>query len=145
MVDVSAKVDSIRQATARTSILISDDCTLQLTEDSTSEIIRTARIAGIQAAKQTAHLIPMCHQINLKSVTVDIALDRGQSAFHVLVTSKASDVTGVEMEAMVGASVAGLTIYDMVKAVDPAAVILRTEVLEKSGGKTGHWQRPESN
>jgi cyclic pyranopterin phosphate synthase len=102
-------------------------------------VLGTARIAGIMAAKQTSSLIPLCHPLPLTSITVDItgSADR----LTVVATVATTAVTGVEMEALTGASVAALTLYDMIKAVDKLAVITDIQVLEKQGGKSGDWKR----
>ena len=104
------------------------------------EAIGTARIAGIMAAKQTSNLIPLCHPLPLSSITVDITGDLDR--LHVVVTVAATAVTGVEMEALTAASVAALTLYDMIKGVDKLATITDIRVVEKSGGRSGDWSRP---
>jgi hypothetical protein len=101
--------------------------------------LATARIAGIMAAKHTPDLIPLCHQIALSSVAVDLALDG--DAVLITATARTTDRTGVEMEALTAAAVCGLTLHDMVKAVDPAAAITDLRVERKTGGKTGTWTR----
>ena len=104
------------------------------------DALAVARIAGIQGAKRTPDLIPLCHPIGLHSVSVDLAVaDHG-----VLIscTARTADRTGVEMEALTAVTVAALALIDMIKAVDPAAVITDVRVEEKTGGKTGSWQRP---
>lgn len=141
MVDVSGKRVTDRRATAQAVLVTRTDVVdAVLTGDlPKGEAIGTARIAGIMAAKQTATLIPLCHPLPLSSITVDItgAGDR----LSVVATVATSAVTGVEMEALTAASVAALTLYDMVKAVDHAAVITDIQVLEKHGGKSGDWSR----
>jgi cyclic pyranopterin monophosphate synthase len=103
------------------------------------EAIGTARIAGILAAKQTSTLIPLCHPLPLTSITVDIT--GSADALTVIATVATTSQTGVEMEALTAASVAALTLFDMIKAVDKRAVIGEIKVLEKSGGKSGDWIR----
>ncbi|GBE68052.1 cyclic pyranopterin monophosphate synthase accessory protein 2 [Mycobacterium sp. MFM001] len=103
------------------------------------DALATARVAGILAAKRTSDLIPLCHQLALTGVDVDFTV--GESAIDITATVRSTDRTGVEMEALTAVSVAGLTLYDMVKAVDPAARIDDIRVLRKDGGKTGTWVR----
>jgi cyclic pyranopterin phosphate synthase len=103
------------------------------------DALATARVAGILAAKRTSDLIPLCHQLALTGV--DVAFSVGESAIEITATVRSTDRTGVEMEALTAVSVAGLTLYDMVKAVDPAARIDDIRVLRKEGGKTGTWTR----
>jgi cyclic pyranopterin phosphate synthase len=127
MVDVSAKEVSARTATASGFVRL-------------SAALAVARIAGIQAAKRTPDLVPLCHPIAIHGVTVDLAVrDAGVS---IEAQVRTADRTGVEMEALTCVSVAALALIDMVKAVDPAAVITDIRVEEKTGGKTGHWRRP---
>ena len=99
-----------------------------------------ARIAAIMASKRTADLIPLCHPITLTRVAVEFALDEAASSVSIAVTAECSGQTGVEMEALTAASVGLLTIYDMCKAVDRGMVISAVQLLEKEGGKSGHWQ-----
>ncbi|ORV10898.1 cyclic pyranopterin monophosphate synthase accessory protein [Mycobacterium celatum] len=103
------------------------------------DALATARIAGILAAKRTSDLVPLCHQLALTGVDVDFTV--GESTVDITATVRSTDRTGVEMEALTAVSVAGLTLYDMVKAVDPAARIDDIRVLRKDGGKTGTWTR----
>ena len=135
MVDVSAKEVSARTATARGRVVVSAEV-LALLRDGTlpkGDALAVARIAGIMAAKRTPDLVPLCHPIALHGVTVDLTVE---------VTTRTADRTGVEMEALTSVVVAGLALVDMVKAVDPAAVITDVCVVEKTGGKTGVWRRP---
>ena len=104
------------------------------------DALATARIAGIMAAKRTPDLVPLCHPIALSGVVVDLELD-GEEV-HIRATVRTTDRTGVEMEALTAVAVAGLTLHDMVKAVDPAAVLDAVRVESKEGGKTGTWTRP---
>jgi len=101
------------------------------------DALATARIAGIMAAKRTPELVPLCHPIALSAVIVELAV--GERTVAVTATVRTTDRTGVEMEALTAVAVAGLTLHDMVKAVDPAAVMDGVRVLTKDGGKTGHW------
>ena len=141
MVDVSGKDVTARSATATGTVQLSAEAVaaLRAGEVPKGDALAVARIAGIQGAKRTPDLIPLCHPIGLHSVTVDLVVaDQG-----VLITSTArtADRTGVEMEALTAVSVAALALIDMIKAVDPAAVITDVRVEEKTGGKTGSWHR----
>ena len=141
MVDVSGKDVTARSATATGTVQLSAEAVaaLRAGEVPKGDALAVARIAGIQGAKRTPDLIPLCHPIGLHSVTVDLVVaDHG-----VLITSTArtADRTGVEMEALTAVSVAALALIDMIKAVDPAAVIKDVRVEEKTGGKTGSWHR----
>ncbi|MDI3315402.1 MAG: cyclic pyranopterin monophosphate synthase MoaC [Mycobacterium sp.] len=104
------------------------------------DALATARVAGIVAAKRTSELIPLCHQLALTGVDVDFTV--GETDIEITATVRGTDRTGVEMEALTAVSVAGLTLYDMVKAVDPAARIDDVRVLRKEGGRSGTWVRP---
>jgi cyclic pyranopterin monophosphate synthase len=142
MVDVSGKNVTARSATATGKVRLSAEAVaaLRAGEVPKGDALAVARIAGIQGAKRTPDLIPLCHPIGLHSVTVELEVaDDG-----VLITSTArtADRTGVEMEALTAVSVAALALIDMIKAVDPAAVITDVRVEEKTGGKTGSWHRP---
>lgn len=103
------------------------------------EITRTARLAGIMAAKRTSDLVPLCHQVALAGVDLTIEFDGGERVFAIAATTRTESVTGVEMEAFCAASVAGITVYDMIKAVDPGATVGPFRLTEKLGGKTGRW------
>lgn len=140
MVDVGEKAVTLRRATARAMVRMSAEALSALASGATpkGDVLAAARIAGIQAAKQTPQLIPLCHAVQLTRVTVEIALE--SSAAVIDATAEARDRTGVEMEAMVAASVAALTIYDMMKAVD-RAMSFDVVLLEKSGGRSGHFVR----
>ena len=104
------------------------------------DVLGTARLAGMMAAKRASDLIPLCHPLALTDVDLDLRLAAG--GVRILATARAVDRTGVEMEAMVGAAVAALTVYDMVKGHDRSAEVLGVRLLEKSGGKSGAWRRP---
>lgn len=141
MVDVSAKEVSVRSATASGFVLLSAECVALLREGNVpkGDALAVARIAGIQAAKRTPDLVPLCHPITIHGVAVGLAVrDAGVA---ITATVRTADRTGVEMEALTCVSVAALTLIDMVKAVDPAAVITDVRVEEKLGGKTGVWRR----
>lgn len=142
MVDVSGKEVSARKAVASGKVLVSPAVIEALRGDGVpkGDALAVARIAGIQGAKRTPDLVPLCHPISISGVTVDLAVE--DSCVLITATVKTTDRTGVEMEALTAVSVAGLALVDMVKALDPAAVISDVKVLTKDGGKTGHWERP---
>ncbi len=139
MVDVSAKQDSVRIAVAESLVVLNPDIlkALHQGEIPKGDVLATARIAGIQAAKKCAELIPLCHPLPLSKVTVDLQIEPDQ--VRIQATCKTTGKTGVEMEALTAASVAALTIYDMCKALDKGIEISRTRLLKKSGGKSGDW------
>jgi cyclic pyranopterin monophosphate synthase len=144
MVDVSAKGVTARTATARGFVRLSAGCVaaLRAGEVPKGDALAVARIAGIQGAKRTPDLIPLCHPIALHGVTVDLTVvDQG---VEIVAVARTADRTGVEMEALTSVSVAALALVDMVKAVDPAAVIGDIRVEEKTGGKSGVWRRADS-
>lgn len=139
MVDVSHKESSTRSAKATAKILMKNT-TLQKIKDNDfkkGDVLSVARIAGIMAAKQTHHLIPMCHSLNLSKVSVDFEFI--ENGVQITTFAKLNAQTGVEMEALTAASIAALTIYDMCKAVDRFMQITDVQLLEKQGGKSGHW------
>lgn len=141
MVDVGDKPDTVREARAEARVRMSEH-TLSLIETGghkKGDVIAVARIAGIQAAKQCASLIPMCHPLMLSGIDVDITLDKPGSRVHIITACRLKGATGVEMEALSAASVAALTIYDMCKAVDRGMVIEGVRLLHKSGGRSGEW------
>ena len=142
MVDVSGKNVSARSARATGRVLLSAPAVAALREGRMpkGDALAVARIAGIQGAKRTPDLIPLCHPIGLHSVTVD--LEVRDDGVRIAATTRTADRTGVEMEALTAVTVAALALIDMVKAVDPAAVISDVRVEEKTGGKTGRWDRP---
>jgi cyclic pyranopterin monophosphate synthase len=142
MVDVSAKPETERIARARGRIRMqAETLALIRTGDARKgDVLGIARIAAIQAAKRTGELIPLCHPIPLTRVAVEFSLDEAASAIDCEVVAQTVGRTGVEMEAMTAASVALLTIYDMCKAVDRGMVIEEVRLLEKAGGKSGHWR-----
>ena len=141
MVDVAAKPESLRQALATGSIHMRPE-TLALIRQGQArkgDVIGIARIAAIQAAKRTAELIPLCHPLPLTRVAVAFTLDVPASAVHISVQAETVGRTGVEMEALTAVQVGLLTIYDMCKAADRGMVIGGVRLLEKRGGKSGHW------
>jgi cyclic pyranopterin phosphate synthase len=142
MVDVSGKDVSVREAVASGRVLVSAQVVGLLRNGGLpkGDALAVARIAGIQAAKRTPDLVPLCHPIAIHGVAVDLVVEDDGVA--ITATVRTADRTGVEMEALTCVSVAGLALVDMVKAVDPAAVITDVRVEKKSGGKTGLWQRP---
>ena len=141
MVDVAAKGETHRIARAAGTIRMAP-ATLALIaagEAKKGDVIGIARIAAIQAAKRTAELIPLCHPLPLTRVAVDFTLDEAASAVHCEVTAETVGRTGVEMEALTAVQVGLLTIYDMCKAADRGMVMTDVRLLEKQGGKSGHW------
>jgi cyclic pyranopterin phosphate synthase len=140
MVDVGHKDVTHRKATARASVQLAPTTVAALRRGDTpkGDVLATARIAGISAAKRTPELIPLCHTIALTKVTVTLTITR--QGVTIDATAEARDRTGVEMEAMVAASVAALTLYDMLKAVD-RGITYEVALVEKAGGKTGTWTR----
>jgi cyclic pyranopterin phosphate synthase len=142
MVDVSAKDVTVREARASGRVLLSADAitALRAGQVPKGDALAVARIAGIQAAKRTPDLVPLCHPIAIHAVTVDLQV--GDGAVEIAATVRTADRTGVEMEALTSVTVAALALIDMVKAIDPAAVITDVRVDEKTGGKTGPWRRP---
>ena len=142
MVDVSAKDVTDRIAVASGRVLVSAEVVSLLRGDGVpkGDALGVARVAGIMAAKRTPDLVPLCHPLAISGVTVDLeVLD---DAVAITATVRTTDRTGVEMEALTAVSVAALTVVDMVKAVDKAAVITDVRIESKSGGKSGTWQRP---
>jgi len=141
MVDVGAKAETARIARAAGSIFM-QPATLALISSGSAkkgDVLGIARIAAIQASKRTGDLIPLCHPIALTRVAVEFTVDEAQCAVHCAVTAECHGRTGVEMEALTAASVGLLTIYDMTKAVDRGMRIDNIRLLEKAGGKSGHW------
>jgi len=142
MVDVSAKSETERVARAGGSIVMTAEALRAVRDNQIAkgDVLATARIAGIMAAKKTADLIPLCHPLPLASVTLTLTLDEPACVVRVVAEARTVARTGVEMEAMTAASVALLTIYDMVKAMDKGMRIESVRLLEKRGGKSGLWQ-----
>ena len=142
MVDVGAKEVTQRRAVARARVTMQEE-TAQALADGTvakGDVLAVARVAGIQAAKRTSELIPLCHPLMLSSVQVD--LTPGPSWVDIEATAETVDRTGVEMEALTACSVAALTVYDMCKARDRAMQVEALGLVEKSGGRSGDWHRP---
>jgi cyclic pyranopterin phosphate synthase len=139
MVDVSAKAATRREAVAEAFVELNDAVLRALPENPKGNPLEVARFAGIQAAKRTAELIPMCHPLPLSFVDVEATVVGG--GVRIRATAATVAGTGVEMEAMVAASVAALTVYDMTKALDKGIRIREVELVSKSGGKSGEWRR----
>ena len=145
MVDVSEKPVTARQAVAR-GIITMNAAAFAAVRDGTAQkgdVLGVARIAGIMAAKRTSELIPLCHPLPLSKLTVDFHLLPEQQAVEAVCTARTIGVTGVEMEALTGVSAALLTIYDMCKAVDKGMELGEIHLVEKTGGKSGHYMRAE--
>jgi cyclic pyranopterin monophosphate synthase len=142
MVDVSGKDVTARSATATGRVNLSATAVAALRDRSVpkGDALAVARIAAIQGTKRTPDLVPLCHPIGLHGVVVDLAVD--DDGVRITVTARTADRTGVEMEALTGVVVGALALIDMIKAIDPAATIGDVMVVEKTGGKTGHWRRP---
>ena len=143
MVDVSGKDATVRTAVATGTLRTPPEVIALLRRDGLpkGDALATARIAGIMGAKRTPDLVPLCHPIAITGVTVD--LEPGEAEVRITATVRTTGPTGVEMEALTAVAVTGLTLHDMVKAVDPAAVLDHVRLERKEGGKTGVWTRPE--
>lgn len=146
MVDVSGKEATARTATARGTLACLPETLDQVRAGTAPKgsVIRTAELAGIMGAKRAAELIPLCHPLPLTKVEVRIEIDDGLPGFRISSEARTNGVTGVEMEALTAVSIAGLTLFDMLKAIDRTMVIGGIEVTSKSGGKSGDWQRSHS-
>jgi len=144
MVDVGDKPATERRARARALVRVSPEtaATVQAGNAPKGDVIGVARIAGIQAAKRTSELIPLCHPLALSYVGVEGSIDAASGEIELIAEARTTGPTGVEMEALTAASVAALTVYDMVKGVERGAEIASVALLEKSGGRSGRWQRP---
>jgi len=142
MVDVSAKDETARTATAKARILMQPDTARRIAEGGVAkgDVLSVARLAGIMGAKRTPELIPLCHPLPLSSVQVDLELDLPNNAVEVTATCRITGRTGVEMEALTAASVAALTVYDMCKAVDKGMRITDIRLVHKAGGKSGTYE-----
>jgi len=143
MVDVSEKPATDRRAVARAVVRVSPDtaAAVQSGDASKGDVLGTARIAGIQAAKRTAELIPLCHPLALSFVGVDGEVNQPQGEIVLTAEARTTGPTGVEMEALTAAAVAALTVYDMVKGLERGAAIAEVALVEKSGGTSGEWRR----
>lgn len=146
MVDVTAKVDSERNAIAYAEVHLSDEAFNSVKSNSITkgDVLTVAKIAGIQAAKRTHELIPLCHNIFISNVDVVLKLNEETKSIKITASIKTISKTGVEMEALTAVSVAALTIYDMCKAIDKSIVISDIKLLTKYGGKSGNYTRTDS-
>jgi cyclic pyranopterin phosphate synthase len=142
MVDVGQKSETRRSATASGRVRMSQEALRLVREGSSKgDVLQVARIAGIQGAKRTADLVPLCHPLAIDSVQVELQVDDAKTCVSITATVSCTGKTGVEMEALTATSVAALTVYDMVKAVDKSVVIEEIVLVEKEGGRSGHYQR----
>ena len=144
MVDISDKQNSFRTAKAACSIQMSLE-TLKIIADGNSkkgDILNVARIAGIQGAKRTSELIPLCHPISLTKISLDLTLNDKIPGIEIISTVKTTGPTGVEMEALTAASISALTVYDMVKSLDKSIIIKDLRLIFKDGGKSGLYESP---
>src|SRR5829696_3439924 len=137
MVDVGDKAATARWARARAVVRLSPEAAARVAagDNPKGDVVAVARIAAIQAAKRTDELIPLCHQLPLSHVDPQIEIDAAHGSVTIVVETRTTDRTGVEMEAMVACSVGALTVYDMVKGIEPGVVVERVELLDKTGGK----------
>ncbi len=145
MVDVSDKNNTTREAKAGARVVMKAE-TLDLIVSGSNkkgDVLAVARIAGIQAAKKCSDLIPLCHPLMLSKVSVELSPNNEKNCIDIIATAKLNGKTGVEMEALTAASIAALTVYDMCKAVDRFMLIDNVQLLEKKGGKSGHWILPK--
>ncbi|ASS88750.1 cyclic pyranopterin monophosphate synthase MoaC [Geobacillus stearothermophilus] len=145
MVDITHKEDTVRIAVARTSVTVNEEIYEKMTNNAIEkgDVLAVAQVAGVMAAKKTADLIPMCHPLMLKGVDIAFAWEKEAEAYKLVitVTVKTKGSTGVEMEALTAASVCALTVYDMCKSLDKGMTIGPTYLVEKTGGKSGHYRR----
>jgi len=144
MVDVTDKSDTVREAVAQATVTMQKETLRRIIDRQIEkgDVLGVAQTAGIMAAKKTAELIPMCHQLNITSVEMEFLAHEAASQIEVRAQVKITGKTGVEMEALVAVSVASLTIYDMCKAIDRGITISDIKLLRKSGGKSGRYERP---
>ena len=144
MVDIGDKQSTARRAVVRGQISMKTETLALIIEGKhkKGDVLGIARTAGIMATKRTADLIPLCHPLALTHVSVDFAIDEANNSIECTVITETRGQTGVEMEALTGVQIALLTIYDMCKAVDRGMVIGDIRLIEKSGGKSGHWKAP---
>ena len=143
MVDVGDKPSTDRRALARAVVVVSPETAGRVLAGNApkGDVLGVARIAGIQAAKRTAELIPLCHPLSLAFVGVEASVDVDRGEIELISEVRTTGPTGVEMEALTAASIAALTVYDMVKGIEPGARMAELALLEKSGGRSGRWQR----
>ena len=147
MVDVTDKKPTVREAVAGASVRMRTETfdLIRSQKVKKGNVLETARIAGVMAAKKTSDLIPMCHPLNITHVQVDFSADEAQRCINIEARVRIIDQTGVEMEALTAASVAALTIYDMCKSYDKAMTISKIQLLRKSGGKSGTYIRKKND
>lgn len=147
MVDVGNKPKTVREAEAEGVVFLPENVLEALRSGKTSkgDVMKVAEVAGIMASKRTPELIPLCHNVQINHVSVTCELDEGDSKVRINCIVRSTDVTGVEMEAMTGVSVAALTLYDMCKGIDKGIIIERIRLLRKSGGKSGDFKAEEKN
>jgi len=143
MVDIAGKIPSSRTAIAQAEVTMLPALIETLAHLPKGDALACARIAGIMAAKKTADLIPLCHPLALSQVDIQFELDPARGIVRIRALCKVEGSTGVEMEALTAVSVAALTLHDMAKAADPAIEINRIHLIEKLGGKSGHWRRSD--
>lgn len=145
MVDITGKPATPREARARVEIIMQPETLRMIAagEVAKGEVLAAARLAGIMAAKQTGFLIPLCHPLLLKHVSIKFHFDEERSALEIETEVRTEGATGVEMEALTAAAIAALTVYDMCKAVDKGMIINRLRLIEKKGGKSGRFFREE--
>ncbi|MGE4576122.1 MAG: cyclic pyranopterin monophosphate synthase MoaC [Candidatus Pseudothioglobus sp.] len=144
MVDVSDKNNTTREAKAGARVVMQPETLELIVSESNKkgDVLAVARIAGIQAAKKCSDLIPLCHPLMLSKVSVELTPNNKNCCIDIIATAKLNGKTGVEMEALTAASIAALTVYDMCKAVDRFMRIDKVQLIEKKGGKSGHWVLP---
>ena len=142
MVDVSSKEDTVRTAEASAEVFVSEEVFTKIknNEIAKGDVLAIAKFAGIQAAKKTSELIPLCHNIQISKVNVDLKLNDRDQSVEIRSFAKTVAKTGIEMEALTAASVAALTVYDMCKALDKSIKISNIRLLSKSGGKSGNYK-----
>jgi cyclic pyranopterin phosphate synthase len=146
MVDVGGKPTTARRAVARAEVRMTPATAAKVAAGDApkGDVLGTARLAGVMAAKRTGELIPLCHPLALDQVDVEAEVDAAAGLVTILATARVTARTGVEMEAMTAASVAALTVYDMVKALEKGVEIASIVLLEKSGGRSGEWRRDDA-
>jgi cyclic pyranopterin monophosphate synthase len=141
MVDVSGKENNLRTSSASAEVILTKEAFNAVKNNTVikGDVLSVARIAGIQAAKRTSELIPLCHNIFISSVTVDFEMKKENNSITITSEAKTNSVTGIEMEALTAVSIAALTIYDMCKAIDKSISIKNIHLLSKTGGKSGKY------
>ena len=146
MIDVGDKPITRRRALARAEVHMTDEALAKIEDGKVAkgDVLATARVAGIAAAKRTPDLLPLCHPMLLDHVRVDLSVDRAAGCVRVEAACAVEGRTGVEMEALISASAAALCVHDMLKSTDPTISINAIELWEKDGGKSGSWRRPEA-